>query len=257
MFARLAAALNLGVLALVNAGCVSAKKYRLAKGDVAEAIPLEWTADAPVDAPVKLVVEHVITFKGPGSWKREARWDEFVVRLENHGEKDFVVEEAQLLDWRGEAHGPGADPWALEKLSRTNWEKYGKLGLQLAAGAGGIVLYAGAVTAVGIGSALGGGAAVGAGAAVLNVIPIVAVVNIGVVVSLNHQNRKKVEAEFERRRLPLPLTLAAGSGRQGSWFFPMTPAPQRLVVRGKIGERAVELRLELPALARLHLQSAQ
>lgn len=240
---------------LGGSGCTTAKKYRLAKDDTPPAVPLDWSVAAATEhAPVTLGVEHVITFKGPGSWKREARWDEFVLRMENHGDEPLVIESAELLDLHGVAQRPGTDPWALEKLSYTNWDKYGKTGLQLVAGAGGVVLYAGAVTAVGLGAALSGGAAAGAGAAALNIIPIVAVVNIGTVVVLNRQNKEKVGAEFERRRLVLPLEVAARSGRQGSWFFPMTPSPQALVVRGWRGGQPVELTLPLPELARLHLR---
>ena len=90
----------------------------------------------------------------------------------------------------------------------------------------------------------------------LNIIPIVAIVDITAVAIMNSQNKKKVVAEFNRRRLSLPLTVAPGQSATGSFFFPMTPAPQRLVIKGTTGETPLELALELKPLAGLHLKPA-
>ncbi|MBA4138800.1 MAG: hypothetical protein C0518_15955 [Opitutus sp.] len=240
-----------GVATLFLSGCVTSKKYRLAKDDTPPAIPLDWAA---AGQQAELQVKSVIVFKGPGSWKREARWDEYVVQLKNTGDAPLMVESAELIDLLGAPQLPGSDPWALEKLSYTNWDKYGKTGLKLLAGAGAVVLYAGAVTAVALSSALGGGAAVGGGAALLSVIPIVAVVDIAVVAGMNHANKKKVVEEFTRRRIELPVEVAAGGTREGSFFFPMTPAPKELIVHARRGGEKIELHLPLPELAKLHLK---
>ncbi|MBI2498132.1 MAG: hypothetical protein HYV75_09590 [Opitutae bacterium] len=131
--------------------------------------------------------------------------------------------------------------------------------MKVLAGAGAVVLYAGAVTAVSLGGLMAGpgAAGAGAGAALLNVIPVVAVVDITAVAIMNHQNKEKVVAEFNRRRLPLPLTLAPGESVTGSFFFPMTPGPQRLIIKGQAAESPMELVLELKPLASLHLKPAE
>jgi hypothetical protein len=203
-------------------------------------------------------LQSVIVFKGPGSWKREARWDEYVVTIANQGSVPMVIEEAPLIDLLGQPQAPGADPWKLEKLSYTNWDKYGKTGLKLLAGAGAVTLYGGAVVAVGVGSALAGpGAAAGGSVAVLNLIPVVAVVDITAVAIMNNQNKKKVAAEFTRRRLALPVVIAPGEMKTGSFFFPLTPGPQRLLVRGRSGDLPVSLELGLAPLAALHLKPGE
>lgn len=235
-------------------GCVTSKKYKMAKGDVPPAVPLDWMAEAP-DAEMKLGT--VIIFKGPGSWKREARWDEYVLTFTNRSAQSLILEEAVLIDPLGEAQAPGTEPWKLEKLSYTNWEKYGKTGLKLLAGAGAVALYGAAVSASAVGAMLSGGAAAGAGAAALNIIPVVAIVDITVVAILNNKNRKLVQAEFERRRLPLPAEIPPGVTAGGSLFFPMTPSPQSLRVRGRIGDEPVEFALELKPLAGLHVRPAK
>lgn len=235
-------------------GCVTSKKYKMTK-KVDELPPqaLNWTTSA---ASVDVILQSVIAFKGPGSWKREARWDEYVVKVSNHGGQPLRIDSAGLIDVLGQMQSPGGDPWKLEKLTHTNWEKYGKTGLKLLAGAGVVTLYAGAVVASTMGGLLAPSAAAGGGVALLNIIPVAAVIDITAVAIMNNQNKKKVVVEFNRRRLPLPLTLEAGQACAGSFFFPMTPAPQRLILKGAAGEVPFELTLELKPLAALHLNPA-
>ena len=118
-------------------GCVTSKKYRLAKADTPAAQPMDLKVAV---APVELALATLIVFKGPGSWKREARWDEYVVVLLNRGEQPVVVDSAELIDLQGQVLTPGEDPWKLEKLSRSNWDKYGKTGLHVVEGVGAAVL---------------------------------------------------------------------------------------------------------------------
>lgn len=250
------AACVLGVmvmLGLAHSGCVTAKKYRMAKKDTAPAPTLDWKVSA---ASADLAVHSVIVFKGPGSWKREARWDEYVVSLGNRGSAPLELETAVLIDLLGMPRACGTDPWRLEKLSYTNWEKYGKTGLQLAAGAGAVALYAGAVVATSLGGIMAPAAAAGGGVALLNIIPVVAVVDVTAVAIMNSQNKRKVADEFNRRLLRLPLRLAPGETVAGSLFFPMTPGPRQLLLRGRCGEETVELALDLKPLAGLHLKPA-
>jgi hypothetical protein len=93
-----------------------------------------------VAAALEVDLATVIVFKGPGSWKREARWDEYVVKITNQGEQALVVESAELSDLQGQPRVPGDDPWKLEKLSRSNWDKYGKTGLHLVEGVGAVAV---------------------------------------------------------------------------------------------------------------------
>lgn len=233
-------------------GCVTSARYRLAPKDTPAAQPLGLRAPA---VPLEVDLATVIIFKGPGSWKREARWDEYLVAVVNHGEQPLVVESAELIDVEQVARFPGDDPWKLEELSRTNWDRYGKRGLALAAGAGGVALYSAALVDVAASPWLAGGAA-GSAMVALAVIPVVALVDVSVVALRNHENRRAVEKEFQRRRLVLPHELAPGQSAAGSLFFPMTPGPQRLLVRGRVGGEPVVATLELPALAGLHLKPA-
>ena len=235
---------------LALTGCVTARKYRLAKDNTPPAPLLGWNASVPS---IDLTLQSVIVFHGPGSWKREALWDEYVVQLANHGDGPVTIDSVALIDLLGEPQFPGSDPWKLEKLSYTNWEKYGRTGVKLLVGAGVLVAYGVAVEAAALNSLLSGGAANGA-VVFLNVVPVIALVDITVVAIMNHSNKEKVQAEFNRRRLVLPRTLPPGESVTGSLFFPMTPGPKRLMVKGRNQDTPVELTLELKPLAGLHLQ---
>lgn len=249
--ARLAGAILALAMVGLLCGCVTSARYRLAPRHTPAAQRLDLKAPT---APLEIDLGTVITFKGPGSWKSEARWDEYVVAVVNRGAQPLVVESAELIDVQQVARFPGEDPWKLEALSRTNWERYHKAGLAVATG-GGVVLYGAAVADVAAGPWLAGGAA-GSAMMALAVIPVVAIADVSVVAVMNHQNRLAVEKEFQRRRLLLPQELAPGQTAQGSLFFPMTPGPQRLMVHGRIGGEPVVATLELPTLAGLHLKPA-
>lgn len=242
-------------LGLGQAGCVTSKKYKMANENAPPVRPLGWTVAAP---PTELTLETLIVFKGPGTWKREAKWDEYVVKLTNHGTVPLTIGTVELIDIIGQPQVPGVEPWKLEKISSTNWDKYGSTGLQLLAGAGLAVVYVGIGVGVALGGMMGGTAAATGGAAfALAAIPIFAVVDLTAVAVMNHNNKKKVVAEFDRRRLVLPLTVAPGASATGSIFFPMTPGPQRLVVKGQAGAGPLEIILELKQLSVLHLKPAE
>ena len=235
----------LACAAALLSGCVTSDKYKLAKKDAPPAQPLSWSVSAP---PAELTLEQVIVYQGPGTWKLDARWDEYVVRVTNHGTQPLTIGSATLMDLLGKPQFPGDDPWKLEKLSYTNWDKYGRAGTS-------VVLGVGAASAFGMGALYAGlTVSVAAADAVLIAFPVALVADIGVVAMIDHSNKGKVEQEFNRRRLGLPLTVAPGATASGSLFFPMTPGPQRLALTGKSGDAPLELILELKPLAGLHLK---
>jgi hypothetical protein len=231
----------LATACLLTAGCVASTRYKMAKPGGQPAEVLGFRAVAPE---VSATVQHVIVFRGPGSWKREARWDEYVLRLENPTDHPVVIREVALDDFEEHVHLPGVDPWELEKMSYTEWERLKRNGVRVAAGAGAVLGY----------TALLGGALAGstAAATAAGLIPIVGIVDVTAVAVINHKNKKAVVAEFSRRRLTLPLTLAPGEVREGSLFFTMTPGPQRL--RFCLGQNPSDewFGFPLPQLAKLH-----
>ena len=72
---------------------------------------------------------------------------------------------------------------------------------------------------------------------------------------LNTNRKHHIEEEFDRRRLRLPLMLASGQVAQGSLFFRITPGPQRLTLKCRVGDEPHDVVINLAPIAGLHLKS--
>jgi hypothetical protein len=230
------------------AGCVSSK-YKRADKNAAPPVPLNMNFPSSA-LEASLYTE--ISDGGPGSWKREAFWDEYVVTVHNDGDQPSNVTSVMLTDYEGVPMPAGSDPWALEKESKTMERRYRDAGVAFARMAAPRVLAAtaepGIVASAGIGST---------GAAAAATATAVAIPAYGLtVLGINMHNKKAIKKEFNRRRLPLPLTVGPGETRTGSLFFPMIPNPQALILRwtGTAGDG--ETALDLHFLEGLHVASA-
>ncbi len=208
-------------------------------------------------APAEAVVHTVIVYQGPGSWKREAYWDEYVLTVTNRGDLPLVLTQATLLAHNGESTRPGDDPWKLERIGKTWWQGNGgqqaKTFLLLGGGTvAGFGTVAAGVISGGFFAPLTGGAAaaVGVGTAAVVALPLVAIGSVG----MNLHHKSQVEAEFRRRRLVLPHTLAPGESAHGSLFFRATPSPRRLAVHTDVAGEARDVTVSLAPLAGLHLR---
>jgi|GEM_PF-541010 len=279
-------------------GCISFNHQELAKSKDARPavlLNLNSTPDGSGTETSSLAaasVQSVIVYQGPGSWKREAYWDEYVVAITNHGTEPLVIETATLADFQGNSNPPYADVWKLEKESLTSWQKLksSQRGTELVLGAGaagtsafaspatgGIPAHgttasaalAGAGAAVGLVAPIYAGTATiasiatggfwGPAAAAAGAAPIAlaaAPIYLATVMVINSNNKAKVLAEFARRRLSLPLTLAPGATASGSFFFRLSPSPTRLTLGGRTENKPSELIVDLAPLSGLHLKPA-
>ena len=235
-----------------QAACV-ATKYKLAKKNTP---PVQLLNVAfPPSTPLQPTLTSLISYGGPGSWKRQALWDEYVLTLRNSGERPVSVDSAVLTDSSGVLVVAGNEPWALEKQSKKLEKQYQDRGEAFVRTAGPGVLIVGTSAAVAGATASGafisaaGAAVVVAAAAAVVVLPVY----YGTVLGINHHNKKAVMAEFSRRRLPLPLTLAPGETRTGSVFYPMVRAPHSLELNWSIDSASGQAELPLDFLHELHV----
>jgi hypothetical protein len=234
-------------------GCV-ATKYKLAKKNTPPVQVL--TIAFPSSAPLQPTLAAVIIYGGPGSWKREALWDEYVLTLQNSGEQAVTVDSTTLMDSDGMDVAACVDPWALEKRSKALEKQYRSNGLTFVRTAGPAVLIVGAgaaAAAATTASVFVSAAAAGAALAGVVVLPLYYVSVWGI----NHHNKKAVMAEFTRRRLPLHLTLTPGETRTGSVFFPMVREPQSLDLHWSSETGTGEAILQLDFLHGLHVPAPQ
>ena len=243
-----------GATVLSFTGCVSSK-YKLAKNaDLRPAVAVNLAATQP---PLEVLLTTVIVYQGPGSWKREAYWDEYVLTLANRGDAPLTIDSVSVTGLAAIAALPGVEPWSIEKQSRTLYDhRFGfaeEVGLQIGGGVATIAVSAaagaGVFTAV-YGAAYGAGAY---GAVIVSAVALPAFV--GGSIYANISSRHEVEREFARRRLNLPATLVGGQVAQGSLYFAITPGPRRLAVRYRVGPESRETVVDLTPLAGLHLKT--
>jgi len=238
-------ALTLVAVLCLASACVS-PKYKRADKRTPPAQPLNVKFPAST-LETSLYTE--ISDGGPGSWKREAFWDEYVLIMHNNGDRALNISSAVLTDYAGAVRSAGSDPWALERESKTLEKRYRDAGLAFARIAAPRVIASaaepGVVASTGIGAT--GAAAVGTATAVA--LPVVGATVLGI----NMHNRAAIKKEFNRRRVPIPVTLGPGETRAGSFFFPMVPNPQALTLRWTGGAGDGETTLTLDFLKGLHV----
>lgn len=249
----------LAVLALSVTGCVSSRYKRMAPVDSVPATTLNLSSSAAAAAPESapspsaVSVQNVIIYRGPGSWKRDAYWDEYVVSLHNPGPTPLTIESAVLTDFQNQTATPGTAPWSIESESRT-WQAR-------AATAGGTAVKIGAgvvtTTVVGVAtgaSIVGGGGYAAMGGAIIGglvAVPVFA----GVTLYANVSARHEIEREFQRRRLALPATVLPGQTTQGSLFFRISPGPRQIKFHLVTDAGPRDETIDLSALHGLHLSS--
>ena len=209
---------------------------------------------SPDDSHVVLAVERVVVRNGPGAWVKDAAWDEYLVKLEAYGDAPVRVLEVSLeSEHLPEAAHPTAQLDALEKGTSAQVRVLQTAGVAVALGYGaGALAFAGAA-----GGASQVGVLAAASAAVI-LMPVAAIAG-GVYMHKKHKRQKAdrvlMQDEIGRRALAVPLEIAPESVREGSWFFPITPAPTRLQVRYEQGGEEHQLAIELPQLAQLHMKA--
>jgi hypothetical protein len=224
--------------------CVSSKYKRADKGTAPT--PLNMTFPSSV---LEAALYTEISDAGPGSWKREAYWDEYVVTVHNSGDHALNVSTATLTDHAGATESAGNDPWALERQSKTLERRYRDAGVAFARVAAPRVIATtaepGVVASAGVGPA--GAAAAATTTAVA--LPVYGLTVFGI----NMHNKKAIRKEFDRRRLALPLALGPGETRTGSFFFPTIPNPRALTLRWTDADGDGEIALDLHFLDGLHV----
>jgi hypothetical protein len=115
--------------------------------------PLAATSDKSVTA----TLDWVIVRDGPGTWARNADWDEYQLRVSNQSDQPIKITEVFVVDSLNTRIESQSRRKSLVKGSKKTARRYKKSGIKVKAGAGaGTMLVAGAaVTAVGVSTAYG------------------------------------------------------------------------------------------------------
>lgn len=224
MNSRLAVGIVSG-LALGLAACAGSKILKEPK-----ALQLVEPLAAAIRDDVEVDLAWVIVRDGPGTWARNADWDEYIFVVRNPGAAPLEVTSMSLHDALGERVSPEADRTALVRASRQAVRRYREADLKVKAGFGGAALVAtGAVVWYGVAAPIAGvaagGAALGVATGAVIAAPILVVGGL-----MRANNHRKVNDEIVRRQTTFPIKLAPGEERTVSVFFPLTPSPKRIDV---------------------------
>lgn len=239
---------------LVLAGCASSRLIK----NPAPATPADvgWVAAAPGGLTVE--VHQLIVRNGGGSWVHDANWDEYVLTIRNDSEETCELLDINLYSDRIPAAVESSI--SREQLdARSNSTLRALKDVGIVGGAGIVAPSALIVSAVGTSGGIASAATAGAAAVAIGVVAVpVGLIGGTTYVISRHRRDKRDAALIERtlreRGFAIPLQIPPGTQLQKSAFFPVTPAPSRLVVTEAIGGNAGELAVDLPALERLHLK---
>lgn len=225
----------IAVLALGLTACAGSKILK-------EPIALQFAEPLAVATrdDVAVALAWVIVRDGPGTWARNADWDEYIIVVRNPGAAPLPVTSVALHDALGERVVPEADRGALVRASRRAVRRYRDADLEVKAGFGGGALAAtGAVVWYGVAApiagAAAGGAALGVAAGAVIAAPVLAVGGL-----MRANNNRKVNDEILRRQTTFPIALAPGEERMLTVFFPLTPSPSRVDIELGTGSITIE-----------------
>jgi len=247
----------------VLAGCGGGSKILKEPQPMQVVQPLAKASDDQLAA----TLDWIIVRNNPGTWAKNADWDEYLVRVANRSESAIEIFGIAIFDSLGTKLGPEMSRKALVKASKETYKRYEKASTKVMAGRSGIGLFATGTAITVVGGAAAAAAAYGGIMAGAGGVGVVGTVASGLVLAgpaiaiggmVRHANNRAVDEEIKRRLTVLPISLAAGEQRALNVFFPIAPSPSRLEIRynDQSGEHSLAVDLT-EALRGLHLQSLE
>ena len=183
------------------------------------------------DDRITLLLDWVIVRGGPGTWAKNADWDEYLLRIQNNHAEPISVTSIAVYDSMGTRQETVANRPALVKESKRTQKRYKGQGVKVKAGMGTGTLVAAAGATAYVGASIGAaaiyapGALVAGAAGALVLAPVLAVGGV-----LRGVNNSKVNSIIESRQTGLPLQLNQQETQGFDLFFPLTPSPQKIEV---------------------------
>ncbi len=213
------------VCMFVLSGCGGTKVLKEAQ-PIQTTQPLATVSDQQVTA----ILDWVIVRDGPGTWAKNADWDEYLLRIRNLSDQPIQVIRVIVVDSLDTRIESQPKRKQLVKGSKQTARRYKDSGIKVKAGRGaGTMLVAGAaVTVIGVGAASvvavsGATVAGSAGAAAGGLLLLGPALAVGGIV--RGVRNSAVSKQIEQRQTVLPLELSAGEELPLNVFFPLAPSP--------------------------------
>lgn len=224
----------------------------------AQPIEIDQALATVSDQHVTATLDWVIVRDGPGTWARNANWDEYLLRVSNQSDQPIQVTELIVVDSLNTRIESRPGRKQLVKGSKETARRYKESGIKVHAGSGTRkMLVAGAAAGgAAAGAAAGAGTAfvgAGVGAAVGAAIVLVPALAIGGIV--RGVNNRAVNDQIEQRQTILPFEVPAGDELMLDVFFPLAPSPGTvdLVYSDAAGEHVIFIDTSA-ALSGLHIE---
>jgi hypothetical protein len=251
---RALAGVLLMLAGLLLEGCASSRL--ITNLQAATETDVRWVGSAPAGLTVE--VHQVIFRNSGGSWVRDANWDEYVLTIRNDSRDTFEIQDINL--YSDKLPTPVESSTSLEQLDGRSNSTLRALKDAAIIGGVGIVapaalIVAGVGTSGGILSASAAQRAVALTGAIA--VPVGLIGATAYVINRHRRDKEDkvlIERRLTERGFAVPLQILPGMQVRKSAFFPVTPAPRRLVVTETLDGKVEEVSVDLPGLARLHLK---
>jgi hypothetical protein len=210
------------------------------------------------DQRLSATLDWVIVRDGPGTWAKNADWDEYLFRVQNLSGDSIRLTSITVFDSLGTQIDSRNNRKQLVKGAKEAKRRYKEEKLRVKAGVGaGTLLTAGAVATATTAVAVSGGVLVSGGTAVaatggLILAPVFAVGGI-----MRGVNNNRVDKEIKSRQTVLPIVLQEEEEKRLNIFFPLTPSPRQIKLNyvDSRGEQTLVIDTQA-TLEGLHLVSA-
>lgn len=266
---RLFSALILFGFTVTLAGCGGGSKILKQPIDVDLEHPLATAADERLE----VTLDWVIVKDGPGTWSKNAWWDEYQLRVRNYSADPVMISSIQVIDSLGTALANGANRKELVRGSKVTRKRYKDHDINVKPGAGtgtllavgtGALFVGSAAAMVSVGAGLSSAFSLGAttastpvivsaaGAAAAIAFPVFIVGGV-----VKGANNSAVNKEIISRQVELPIELNAGEEQALNVFFPVAPSPRSVQLVYETDDKSGVV--EIPTadiLAGLHLDKS-
>jgi hypothetical protein len=220
-------------------GCASSRLLK--KPQPTTETDVGWTASGP--EATTLEVNQLIFRNAGGSWLKNANWDEYVLTVKNDSQDALEIQSFYL--YSDKLPAPVQSSTSREQLDARSHTVLKNVVIVGAIGTSGGLL-----------SASSGAAAVAAVGIVA--IPVGLIGGTAYIINRHRQDKKDrvlIDRQLHDRGYGVPLQVSAQTQVTKSAFFPITPAPTRLLLNYSTHGEVREISLELPELAGLHLKA--
>lgn len=223
----------------------------------AEPMPTTQVLASADDARLAANLDWVVFRDGPGTWVRNADWDQYLVTVTNNSDDVLEIRNATVYDYLEVPADTQASRKLLLRGSKQTARRYKNEGLKVKAGMGGTTLIvAGTATgaaAVSLGAAAIYGSSAMAATAVTGLLIAPALAVGGIMKGVNGQ---KVAKAIDEKQVDLPLRIQPGETQYVNLFFPLSPSPQKLELTYRAQQTDQVLSIDTSsALSGLHLDN--